>query len=65
LSEGWICLYMYWKWGVGGIELTRTLLFKTRHLFYCYLLNFSLFPTALQPGVGLGLHQEFPPSLPV
>jgi hypothetical protein len=30
-------------------------------------LSLSLFlsPTALQPGVGLGLLQEFPPSLPV
>ena len=25
----------------------------------------SLSPTALQPGVGLGLLQEFPPSFPV
>jgi hypothetical protein len=28
-------------------------------------LSLSLSPTALQPGVGLGLLQEFPPSLPV
>jgi len=26
---------------------------------------FSLSPTALQPGMGLGLLQEFPPSFPV
>jgi hypothetical protein len=33
--------------------------------YYAFMRYFSLSPTALQPGVGLGLLQEFPPSLPV
>jgi hypothetical protein len=32
---------------------------------YQILNIFSLSPTAIQPRVGLGLLQEFPPSLPV
>jgi hypothetical protein len=34
------------------------------NVLFLYL-SLSLSPTALQPGVGLGLLQEFPPSAPV
>jgi hypothetical protein len=34
-----------------------------RHV--CRVISLSLSPTALQPGVGLGLLQEFLPSFPV
>jgi hypothetical protein len=38
----------------------------TSYVLYCPILSFlSLSPTSLQPGVGLGLPQEFPPSFPV
>jgi len=32
---------------------------------WSFITELSLSPTALQPGVGLGLPQEFPPSSPV
>jgi len=37
----------------------------TYSLLMARLEALSLSPTALQPGVGLGLLQEFPPSFPV
>jgi hypothetical protein len=55
---------------MGFHELTGALGIKC-NLKALYTVNFnvigklSLSPTALQPGVGLGLPQEFPPSFPV
>ena len=39
--------------------------FVTERLFGYKQIFLSLSPTALQSGVGLGLLQEFPPTIPV
>ena len=44
----------------------RSVIINIRLVAICWFLSLlSLSPTALQPGVGLGLLQEFPPSFPV
>ena len=45
----------------GWTDIICNILISTGY----YSLRLSLSPTALQPGVGLGLLQEFPPSFPV
>jgi hypothetical protein len=48
------------------IEGVKLLYWHRKLRKYCSSIPcISLSPTALQPGVGLGLLQEFPPSLPV
>ena len=46
--------------GITGTVALQTVTSESQTL-YCLCLS----PTALQPGVGLGLLQEFPPSFPV